>query len=384
MNDTAAPTPAATASECLTGPMPALAHLATAVLLLDAQLRIQYANHAAEQLLATGLSRLRNQAFSTFLDDADGSAAANLDLALHAQQPYTQRQARLLGAGEMQLAVADYTVTPLPATLGTAPAPPGGQQLLVELHPLDRLIHNNREDSLFTTNQATRALVRGMAHEIKNPLGGIRGAAQLLERQLDSAELREYTAVIIHEADRLRALADRMLGARQPPAFARVNIHQILERVRRILQAEAGDAVQLVRDYDPSLPEVWADPDQLIQVFLNIMGNAVQCLLEMPPNQAADRLPPRVLIRSRVLRRFTIGTRCHALLCQVEIEDNGPGISTELRETVFYPMVTGRSQGTGLGLSITKAIFQQHGFRFGVQSTLGKGTTFWFIATDTK
>ena len=158
MNDTAAPTPAATASECLTGPMPALAHLATAVLLLDAQLRIQYANHAAEQLLATGLSRLRNQAFSTFLDDADGSAAANLDLALHAQQPYTQRQARLLGAGEMQLAVADYTVTPLPATLGTAPAAPeqadtpGGQQLLVELHPLDRLIHNNREDRLFTTN----------------------------------------------------------------------------------------------------------------------------------------------------------------------------------------------------------------------------------------
>jgi two-component system nitrogen regulation sensor histidine kinase GlnL len=301
------------------------------------------------------------------LDDADGSAAATLDLALHAQQPYTQRQARLLGAGEMQLAVADYTVTPLPATLGTAPAAPeqadtpGGQQLLVELHPLDRLIHNNREDSLFTTNQATRALVRGMAHEIKNPLGGIRGAAQLLERQLDSAELREYTAVIIHEADRLRALADRMLGARQPPAFARVNIHQILERVRRILQAEAGDAVQLVRDYDPSLPEVWADPDQLIQVFLNIMGNAVQCLLEMPPNQAADRLPPRVLIRSRVLRRFTIGTRCHALLCQVEIEDNGPGISTELRETVFYPMVTGRSQGTGLGLPIAQAIMQQHG-----------------------
>ncbi len=233
-------------------------------------------------------------------------------------------------------------------------APPGGQQLLVELHPLDRLIHNNREDSLFTTNQATRALVRGMAHEIKNPLGGIRGAAQLLERQLDSAELREYTAVIIHEADRLRALADRMLGARQPPAFARVNIHQILERVRRILQAEAGDAVQLVRDYDPSLPEVWADPDQLIQVFLNIMGNAVQRLLEMPPSQAADRLPPRVLIRSRVLRRFTIGTRCHALLCQVEIEDNGPGISTELRETVFYPMVTGRSRAPAWGCPLPR------------------------------
>lgn len=362
MNDTAAAPLNATGSE--PGPAPLLEHLATAVLLLDAQLRIEYANHAAEQLLATGLPRLRHQAFTAFLDDADGSAAASLDLALHAQQPYTQREARLLGTGEMQLAVADYTVTPLPATLGAAPGSAGGGQLLVELHPLDRQIHSNREDSLFTANQATRALVRGMAHEIKNPLGGIRGAAQLLERQLDSAPLREYTEVIIHEADRLRALADRMLDARQPPAFARVNIHQILERVRLILQAEAGDAVQMVRDYDPSLPEVWADADQLIQVFLNIMGNAVQCLMEMPkmpPGQPAGSPPPRIIIRSRVLRRFTIGTRCHALLCLVEIEDNGPGIGAELRETVFYPMVTGRSQGTGLGLPIAQAIMQQHG-----------------------
>lgn len=343
-----------------------LEHLSTAVLLLDGQLHVQYANHAAEQLLATSLPYLRQQPFRVFLHEQDYHPES-LRQALQTQQSYVQREARLRSSANQPLGVVDYTVTPLPAPL-SCPGPVGEAgshaQLLIELHRLDRLIHTNREDSLFTANQATRALVRGMAHEIKNPLGGIRGAAQLLERQLDSAELREYTGVIIHEADRLRALADRMLGARQPPAFTRVNIHQVLERVRRIVQAEAGDKLTVVRDYDPSLPDVRADADQLIQVFLNIVGNAAQCLLEASQGGTPGRpegQPPRIIIRSRVLRRVTIGTRCHTLLCLVEVEDNGPGISAELRETVFYPMVTGRSQGTGLGLPIAQAIMQQHG-----------------------
>lgn len=323
--------------------------LATLVAVVNSQGAVLFANAALEDAL--GISR-RAIVGSHFPD----SFTETLPL-LHALQ----------GAGGNEFAALRYDAVlrrmsredlPVHVIVTQTEKP---EEIIVELLPLEQQARQDREQRLAEQAQTNKELIRNLAHEIKNPLGGIRGAAQLLERQLDSAELREYTAVIIHEADRLRALADRMLGARQPPAFARVNIHQILERVRRILQAEAGDAVQLVRDYDPSLPEVWADPDQLIQVFLNIMGNAVQCLLEMPPNQAADRLPPRVLIRSRVLRRFTIGTRCHALLCQVEIEDNGPGISTELRETVFYPMVTGRSQGTGLGLPIAQAIMQQHG-----------------------
>lgn len=360
MNTTVAPPDTAAAQPAQ---VHLLEHLSTAVLLLDGQLHVQYANHAAEQLLATSLPYLRQQPFSAFLDERDFHPDS-LQQALQAHQPYVQREARLCSSGHLPLAVVDYTVTPLPAPLHCPNAAEGADshaRLLIELHQLDRLIHTNREDSLFTANQATRALVRGMAHEIKNPLGGIRGAAQLLERQLDSEALREYTGVIIHEADRLRALADRMLGARRPPAFARVNIHQILERVRRIVQAEVGDALSIVRDYDPSLPEVWADADQLIQVFLNIVGNAAQCLLELPTGSRPDGLPPRIVIRSRVLRRITIGTRCHTLLCLVEVEDNGPGISAELRETVFYPMVTGRSQGTGLGLPIAQAIMQQHG-----------------------
>lgn len=347
-----------------------LEHLSTAVLLLDGQLHVQYANHAAEQLLATSLPYLRQQPFHVFLHAQDYHPES-LRQALQTHQSYVQREARLRSPGHLPLGVVDYTVTPLPAPLicpDVSGESAGHQaQLLIELHRLDRLIHTNREDSLFTANQATRALVRGMAHEIKNPLGGIRGAAQLLERQLDSEELREYTGVIIHEADRLRALADRMLGARQPPAFTRVNIHQILERVRRVVQAEVGDALTVVRDYDPSLPDVRADADQLIQVFLNIVGNAAQCLLEQPQGTGSgaplrpDGQAPRIIIRSRVLRRITIGTRCHPLLCLVEVEDNGPGISAELRETVFYPMVTGRSKGTGLGLPIAQAIMQQHG-----------------------
>lgn len=337
--------------------------LSTAVLLLDGQLCVDYANHAAEQLLATSLAHLRAQPLDAFFDAADWNAAA-LQHALGSQQTYTQREAQLRRFGSTLPITVDYVVTPVPAGKGQAP------QLLIELLPLDRLIHINREDNLFTANQATRALVRGLAHEIKNPLGGIRGAAQLLERELGRAELREYTQVIISEADRLRALADRMLDARRPPSFRNVNIHEVLERVRVILQAEVGGALQWVRDYDPSLPEVWADADQLIQVMLNIMRNAAQALLEMPRPKAGEQ--PCITIRSRVLRQSAIGTRRYPLLCLIEVQDNGPGIADDLREMLFYPMVTGRSQGTGLGLPIAQAIMQQHGGLIECESRPGR------------
>ena len=334
-----------------------LESLSTAVLVLDAQLRVQYANQAAEQLLATSRQHLRQQEWDVFFDAAHWSTDS-LRQALRSQQPFTQREARLRGPGGVFLATVDYTATPVPAAVGS-----GAEAcLLIELHPLDRRIHAHREDGLLTANQATRALVRGLAHEIKNPLGGIRGAAQLLERQPGGAALREYTEVIIHEADRLRILVDRMLGARRPPAFGRVNIHQILERVRRIVQAETAGALELARDYDPSLPEVQADADQLIQVFLNIVRNAAQALLEMPQGDGATgQARPCILIRSRIVHQFTIGARRYPLLCRIEVQDNGPGIHRDLWETLFYPMVTGRAQGTGLGLPIAQAIMRQHG-----------------------
>lgn len=329
--------------------------LATAVVLLDAHFCVQYANPAAEQLFATSVSHLLGQALTRFFEDVDWSLS-DLRNAQRNQQPHTRREARLRLPGSVQATIVDYTVTPI----GDAEGCP--RQLLMELQPLDRLLRISREDSLFAANQATHALVRGMAHEVKNPLGGIRGAAQLLARALDDAELSEYTEVIVNETDRLRNLVDRMLGPRQPPDFRRVNIHQVLERVRVIVQAEAGEALTLQRDYDPSLPELWADLDQLIQVMLNVVRNAAQSLLENPPaGDASPEHQPRVVLRTRVLRQFTIGGYRHRLVCLIEVEDNGPGISEGLLRTLFYPMVTGRSQGTGLGLPIAQSIMQQHG-----------------------
>lgn len=324
-----------------------LESLSTAVLLLDEQLCIQYANAAAEQLLAMSRTYLEQQSISVFLKNASWHTDS-LQQALTTLQSHTQREAHLYCPGSLRPILVDYTVTPLSAT-----------RMLIEFQSLEHLMRINREGSLVAATQATRAVVRGMAHEIKNPLSGIRGAAQLLAGELDSAELREYTEIIINEADRLRALADRLLGARKLPDFKRLNIHQVLERVRLLLQAETGAVINVVRDYDPSLPDIYGDMDQLIQVVLNIMRNAAQALMEMPEQAAQHK--GQITLRSRVLRQYAIDAQRSPLVCLVEIEDNGPGLDKTLHETVFYPMVTGRSQGTGLGLPIAQSIMQQHG-----------------------
>jgi two-component system nitrogen regulation sensor histidine kinase GlnL len=198
-------------------------------------------------------------------------------------------------------------------------------------------------------------LVRGMAHEIKNPLGGIRGAAQLLARELPDEGLKDYTNVIIAEADRLRNLVDRMLGSNKLPMLAMTNIHEVLERVCSLVEAETQGGITLVRDYDPSLPDVLIDREQMIQAVLNIVRNAMQAISA----QNELRLG-RITLRSRAMRQFTIGHIRHRLVAQIEIIDNGPGIPPELQDTLFYPMVSGRPDGTGLGLAITQNIISQH------------------------
>jgi two-component system nitrogen regulation sensor histidine kinase GlnL len=263
-------------------------------------------------------------------------------------------------ANSLQPATVDYTVTPL-MEAGSAPS------LLMEIRPLDRLMRISREDGIINAHQATRALVRGVAHEVKNPLGGIRGAAQLLARELPDESLREYTDIIIDEVDRLRNLVDRMLGPRKLPQHSMVNIHEILERVRTIMLADVSSAAQLDRDYDPSLPELWADKDQLIQAVLNVAKNARQALDENPGQEE-----PRIIMRTRALRQFTIGHVRHRLVILVEIEDNGPGVDKELQETLFFPMVSGRAHGTGLGLSISQSIVNQHHGLIECESQPGK------------
>jgi len=226
----------------------------------------------------------------------------------------------------------------------------------MEIQQRDRLQRITREEEMLTQQETTRTLVRGMAHEIKNPLGGIRGAAQLLQRELDNPELQDFTRVIMEEVDRLRTLVDRMLGPNRAIETAPTNIHDVIEHVRTLLEAEGGDQVRFVRDYDPSIPEFMGDREQLIQAILNIARNALEILTQHPPADTA----PTITMRTRALRQFTIGHKRHRLACRVDIIDNGPGIPKELQQNIFYPMISGRADGTGLGLAITQSIVGQH------------------------
>ena len=328
-------------------PKSLLDNLTTAVLLLNENLRVRYLNPAAEHLLAASLSQLVGIPIRQLISENDPNAHADMETALAELHPYTKREAQLHVANTPHSTTVDYTITPL-----VEPGYP--RSLLMEIRPLDRLMRISREDGIINAHQATRALVRGVAHEVKNPLGGIRGAAQLLARELHDESLREYTDIIIDEVDRLRNLVDRMLGPRKLPKLAQVNIHEILERVRAVLLAE-DDGIAVERDYDPSLPELWGDKDQLIQAILNIVRNPPH-----PPQENPSQKDPKIMVRTRALRQFTIGHVRHRLILLVEVEDNGPGVDKELQETMFYPMVSGRASGTGLGLSISQSIVNQH------------------------
>lgn len=322
--------------------------LNTAVLLFDHDLRVRYLNPAAEALLSMSVARILGERLPAFFL-ADPDARAAMQSAVDTGHPFTKREAELQ-INPFQLVTVDYTVTPL-----IEPGRPG--QLLMELQQIDRLQRISREEALIASHKATRALVRGVAHEIKNPLGGIRGAAQLLARALpDGSDLREYTTVIIDEADRLRTLADRMLGPRQAPHFRPVSVLESLERVRSLVLAETPGHVDIVRDYDPSIPDIAADPDQLIQVLLNITRNARQAITESGSPESGGR----IVLRSRAMRQVTIGSLRHRLVCRIEIEDNGPGIPREMVDRIFFPMVSTRAHGSGLGLSIAQSIVNQH------------------------
>ena len=307
----------------------------TAVLLLDGDMRLRYLNPAAENLFQVSHHQITGHDWSDIVSVSE-SMAKHLQDALDQQLSFTERELELCTTNGQEM-IVEFTVTAVSQS-----------ELLLEVVRQDRYMRIAHEEQLLTQQRAAREFLRGMAHEIKNPLGGLRGAAQLLEGELHDEAQKEYTQVIMREADRLRNLVDRMLGPNDLPQKQMMNIHQVLEHVRSLVEAEGNDEIRLVREYDPSVPELCADSEQLIQVVLNLVRNAAQ--------SGADR----ITLRSRTQRQVTIGQQRYRLAVRIDIIDNGKGIDEAMKEQIFYPMVTGRAEGTGLGLSIAQTMVNQH------------------------
>lgn len=314
--------------------------MTTALLVLDQELRIIRMNAACERAFTTSRSRALDQTLTAILPGFR-ALEARLHAVLVDHTGFIEHELSLWRPAGPPLLI-DCTVTPLQAS--------GGTQLLLEILPLERQQQFSRETMLQAQHQASRALVRGLAHEIKNPLGGIRGAAQLLERERHDPTAREYTGIIIREADRLRDLLDRMLGPDRLPNIEQLNVHEALEHVRQLIEAEAPANIRVTRDYDPSLPELRADRTQLIQALLNVARNALQAC-----GEAGE-----IVLRTRMRRQQTLGAVRHKLAIQIDIEDDGPGIPADIADRIFYPMVSTRSEGTGLGLPIAQYLIHTH------------------------
>ncbi|NKC11195.1 MAG: PAS domain-containing protein [Gammaproteobacteria bacterium] len=316
--------------------------LSTGALLLDDSLRLVRVNPAAEVLLELSSRQALGEQLTVLLPRST-ECHAIIERARRSSMALSEREMTVILPSARNLKVG-CTVTPL-IELGE----PGG--FLMELVPIEHHLRISREERLLSQNEVARSVVRGLAHEIRNPLGGLRGAAQLLEAELPAAELREYTTIIIDEADRLQRLLDRLLGPNSRPSVGAVNIHEVTERVVTLTQAEAPPEVVVTKDYDPSIPWLRADPERLIQALLNVMRNAVHAVGD----------GGRVLLRTRIARHCSVGSRHYRLAIRIDVVDNGPGVPPELADTLFYPLVTGRPEGTGLGLSIAQSLVNQHG-----------------------
>lgn len=313
--------------------------LTTAVIVLDTSLCIRYMNAAAEVLFAQSYQRVAGKSHECLFHM--DSAMHYLSHALKHSDPQTLRECTLKTPNEK--VIVDCIASPY--------LPDGKLEgIIIELIRIDRKVRMSRENQLFKEQEATQTLVRGLAHEIKNPLGGLRGAAQLLESELPNDDLKEYTQIIISEADRLQLLVDRMLGSSQQKNIESINIHEVLEHTRKLIQPDLPIGVQLSFDYDPSIPLLQADKDQLIQIVLNITGNAIKAV----SNHGS------ILFRTRIARQFTLNHTVHPLVMQLEIIDNGVGIPESLQDKVFFPMISGSAEGTGLGLSIAQSLANKH------------------------
>jgi len=322
--------------------------LASAVLLLDPQGRVVYANPAAENLLESSIKALKQQKLTDLFLNGEQLAAVFQQALAH--QFDDMRQDLILERIGREPLWVDTIATAL-----DNPATP----VLIELRENVQQLKLEREERLLDQSQVNKELIRNLAHEIKNPLGGIRGAAQLLELELPERhvkELREYTQVIIKEADRLQTLVDRLLAPhRLAHIVGDVDIHEVCERVRSLIVAEFPHGLTIKRDYDLSIPQFRGDKEQLIQAILNIAHNAAQALAERIQNGDAD-----LIFQTRVVRQVTLAKVRYRLALDLHIIDNGPGIPADIQERIFYPLVSGRDGGSGLGLTLAQTFVQQH------------------------
>lgn len=344
-----------------------LENISTGIIAFDAELKVRSLNTAAQDLLQISLARTLGMRANKLVQHSD-EWMHNLNQAQRSNAPLTQRGMRLALLSGHEIRV-DLTANPVPGANGAT-------ELLVEIQAIDRLLKISREEGMQHAQETTKTVILSLAHEIKNPLAGIRGAAQLLAKELPGDHLDEYTQIIIKEADRLRDLVDRLLGPRQALSLQELNIHEVLEHLCKLLLAESENRLKIIRDYDPSLPGIPGDRAQLIQAVLNIMRNALQ---------AAENAEDCVLtLRTRSQRQFTIGTTRHRLVCRVDITDNGPGIPEHLMHAIFVPMVTGKADGTGLGLAISQSIINRHGGLLECSSRPGKTRFTLYLPMESK
>ena len=331
---------------------PGLDALATAVILLDAEHVVRYVNPAAENLLAVSAKNVSGMPIGRVITDPELIVAAVI-YAMENNCSYTQHEIPLATTGHASHDVS-CTVTPMELAQLTG--------FLIELSPLQQQLRIAREERLMDQSTQTRELIRNLAHEIKNPLGALRGAAQLLDRELERPELHEYTQVIMKEADRLQSLMDRLLTPHRLPQISQFNVHEALERVRSLLQAEFPDGIVIDRDYDVSLPSITADREQIIQALLNIARNGAQAM----------QGKGRITLRTRIARRITLAKKMQRLALVVHIIDNGPGIAEELKDKIFFPLISGREGGHGIGLTIAQNFVSQHHGTIEVESRPGE------------
>ena len=332
-----------------------LEHLATAIVLLDDNRRIVYTNPSAETIFAFSATQVSGLPIIEVFPDCEILMLA-VNSAISQQSPFREHEFTITTHRQNSFSVT-CTVTPIDSPVAC---------LILEFQQMDAQLRIAREERMLIQQQANAELLRNLAHEIRNPLGGLRGAAQLLEHELPSPNLREYTQVIIKEADRLQSLMDRLLIPHRVPKYQSTNIHEVLERVRSLLLAESPKDIRIQRDYDLSLPELIGDREKLIQAVLNIARNAAQAM-------QSNRTPnSQITFRTRAERQVTLARKRYRVAIKLEIIDNGPGIPADIRDRIFFPLVSGSDGGTGLGLTLAQTFITQHHGMIECESEPGK------------